>query len=87
MLNGMKCALCGKGVMFGHSVSHAKNRTRKIFKPNLHRSHVTLNGVTRRVKLCTKCLRTVKKEMLASKTSTVSTVVESSEVPQVAAAV
>ncbi len=47
--------------MFGHNVSHAKNRTRKIFKPNLHRSHVMLNGVARRVKLCTKCLRTVKK--------------------------
>lgn len=63
MLSGNKCALCGKGIMVGHNVSHAKNRTRKVFKPNLHSARVVLNGVSRRVKLCTKCLRTVKKEM------------------------
>ncbi|MBI2195474.1 MAG: 50S ribosomal protein L28 [Candidatus Levybacteria bacterium] len=63
MLKGLKCAICKKGIMVGHNVSHAKNRTRKIFKPNLHMARVTINGVTRRVKLCTKCLRTIKKEM------------------------
>ncbi|HCS78193.1 TPA: 50S ribosomal protein L28, partial [Patescibacteria group bacterium] len=38
MAKGMKCANCGKGIMIGHRVSHAKNRTRRIFKPNLHKS-------------------------------------------------
>ncbi len=51
-MSGMKCQACGKGVMYGHNVSHAKNRTRKIFKPNLH----TFKGM----KYCVKCLREVK---------------------------
>lgn len=53
----MKCDNCGKGVMYGHNVSHAKNRTRKIFKPNLHSARVVINGARQKVKLCTKCLR------------------------------
>ena len=55
-MSGMKCDNCGKGVMYGHNVSHAKNRTRKIFKPNLH----TFKGM----KYCTKCLRKVKGALL-----------------------
>jgi large subunit ribosomal protein L28 len=58
-----QCFNCGKGIMYGHNVSHAKNRTRKIFKPNLHSARITLNGVQKRVKLCTKCQRTLKKSI------------------------
>ena len=57
----MKCSSCGKGVMYGHNVSHSKRRTRKIFKPNLHSTRVVLNGQSMRLKLCTKCQRTFKK--------------------------
>lgn len=53
-MKGLKCDNCGKGVMYGHNVSHAKNRTRKIFKPNLH--------VYKGMRLCTKCLRKVKSQ-------------------------
>jgi large subunit ribosomal protein L28 len=56
----LRCANCGKGVMYGHNVSHAKNRTRKIFKPNLHSAKITVGTTSKRVKLCTKCLRTLK---------------------------
>ncbi len=75
--------------MIGHNVSHAKNRTRKVFKPNLHSTRTLILGVSRRVKLCTKCLRTLKRgvvkeaEKLAAKKSTV----VSPEVPQVPAVV
>lgn len=55
-MSGFKCDNCGKGVMYGHNVSHAKNRTRKIFKPNLH----NFKGM----RLCTKCLRKVKSSKL-----------------------
>jgi large subunit ribosomal protein L28 len=51
------CFNCGKGVMYGHNVSHAKNRTRKIFKPNLHSAKIEVSGTNKRVKLCTKCQR------------------------------
>ena len=57
----MKCANCGKGVMYGHNVSHSKRRTQKIFKPNLHSSRIDTGNGFVRVKLCTKCLRTFKK--------------------------
>ena len=57
MSTGFKCYNCGKGVYVGHNVSHAKNRTRKVFKPNLHPAKITVSGTTMRVRLCTKCLR------------------------------
>ena len=60
MGTGMKCANCGKGVMYGHNVSHAKNRTRKIFKPNLHMAKIVVDGTAKHVRLCTKCLRMYK---------------------------
>lgn len=56
----MKCANCGKGVMYGHNVSHSKRRTRKIFKPNLHVARILINGTHHKLKLCTKCLRMFK---------------------------
>ena len=46
--------------MYGHNVSHAKNRTRKIFKPNLHSTKIAVNGAFKRVRLCTKCQRVLK---------------------------
>jgi len=46
--------------MYGHNVSHSKRRTRRIFKPNLHVVRVEVGGVTKRMKLCSKCLRLLK---------------------------
>jgi large subunit ribosomal protein L28 len=74
----MKCFNCGKGVMYGHNVSHAKNRTRKIFKPNLHNSRIKVGGITKTMKLCTKCLRLWKNAIKPQ-------VVEKTEAPVVAA--
>lgn len=56
-----KCDNCGKGVMYGHNVSHAKNRTKRLFKPNLHAVRMVEDGRSSRVRLCTKCLRRYKK--------------------------
>lgn len=57
MRKGLRCYNCGKGIMVGHNVSHAKNRTRKVFKPNLHPAKIVVEGTSMRVRLCTKCLR------------------------------
>jgi large subunit ribosomal protein L28 len=54
------CFNCGKGIMYGHNVSHAKNRTRKIFKPNLHSARIIVGGTAKKVRLCTKCIRKFK---------------------------
>ena len=56
---------CGKGVMYGHNVSHSKRRTRKVFKPNLHSARIQTTTGFVRLKLCTKCLRTIKKVQLS----------------------
>ena len=64
-MSGMKCDICGKGVMYGHAVSHAKNRTKRLFKVNLHVARITIGGFSKRLRLCTKCLRRAKKEMFA----------------------
>ena len=57
-----KCAISGKGPMAGNNVSHAKNRTRRRFLPNLRSVKITLeDGTTKRVKISAKELRTLKK--------------------------
>ncbi|RKZ01768.1 MAG: 50S ribosomal protein L28 [Candidatus Hydrothermota bacterium] len=56
-----RCDICGKGVMFGHRVSHAHNLTKRKWKPNLHKITIMKNGKKVRVKVCTKCLRKVQK--------------------------
>ena len=67
MSTGQRCYNCGKGIMVGHNVSHAKNRTRKIFKPNLHSARIKVDGTSMKVKLCTKCLRQIKNPKLVMK--------------------
>lgn len=51
------CGLCGKGSDFGNLVSHAKNRTKTIRKPNLHSAKILLDGKKVKMRLCTKCIR------------------------------
>jgi large subunit ribosomal protein L28 len=60
----MKCMYCGKGIMYGHNVSHSKRRTPRTFKPNLHNARVKTTTGYVRLKLCTKCLRILKKIQL-----------------------
>jgi len=52
------CAICGKGRQVGYNVSHANNRTKKIWKPNLQRVKAIQEGTVRRIYVCTRCLRT-----------------------------
>jgi len=56
-----RCEITGKGVMSGNNVSHAVNRTRRRFLPNLQsntlQSDILGEGV--RLKLSTKAIRTI----------------------------
>ena len=51
-----RCYVCDKGVAFGNNVSHANNRTRRTWKPNLQVARVVADGKTIKVKVCTRCL-------------------------------
>jgi large subunit ribosomal protein L28 len=52
------CEYCGKRPQVGNNVSHAHNKTKRRFNPNLQRVRTVENGQVRRVKVCTRCLRT-----------------------------
>ena len=56
-----RCELTGKGVMVGNTVSHALNRTRRRFLPNLLNVSLISEALERTVKLriCANALRTV----------------------------
>jgi large subunit ribosomal protein L28 len=57
-----RCMLSGKGPMSGNNVSHAKNRTKRRFLPNLRTVRISLeDGTTRKIKISAKELRTLKK--------------------------
>lgn len=63
-----KCKLTGKGPMTGHNVSHAQNRTKRRWLPNLQRKSIYVPELGRsvRVRLSTRALRTVTKKGLMS---------------------
>lgn len=55
-----KCEVCGKGVTTGFQLSHSHIRNKRVWKPNLQRVRVVLNGSPKRVLVCTRCLRSGK---------------------------
>lgn len=63
-----KCELCGKGVVIGkdgtyrHGGRWARRapKVRRVWKPNLRVAKVTIGGQTKRMRICTKCLKKVK---------------------------
>jgi large subunit ribosomal protein L28 len=38
-------------------VSHANNKTKRVFSPNLQRVKALVKGATKRIRVCTRCLR------------------------------
>jgi large subunit ribosomal protein L28 len=52
-----KCAICGKGPSFGNNVSHANNKTRTVWYPNLQKIKAVRNGSVSTLKVCTRCIR------------------------------
>jgi len=55
-----QCAVCGKGPSVGHNVSHANNKTKRRWSPNLQRVRANLEGTVKYIKVCTSCLRSGK---------------------------
>jgi len=54
------CEFCGKRRMAGNNVSHSKRHTKRVFRPNIQRVRALINGAVRKVKICTRCLRSGK---------------------------
>jgi len=75
----MFCYHCGKGALYGRSHTHHRGvaggrwkkrapKTQRIFLPNLQAVMIMEEGAEKRVKLCNKCLKRVKKDMTDGKT-------------------
>ncbi len=51
------CDICDKKPQSGNNVSHANNKTRRTFNPNLQTVRAVVNGANLRIRVCTRCLR------------------------------
>jgi large subunit ribosomal protein L28 len=51
------CEICGKKPSFGKSVSHSHRRTNRRWNPNIQRIRAVVGGSTKRVDVCTSCIR------------------------------
>jgi large subunit ribosomal protein L28 len=52
------CSVCGKGPASGNNVSHAHNKTRRRWLPNLQTVKIQdEGGENRRIRVCTKCIK------------------------------
>ena len=56
------CSICGKGYSAGNSRSHALNITKRIYRPNIHKTTVEVDGVVQKAYVCTKCMKGSKKD-------------------------
>lgn len=74
----MECYHCGKTAMKGRSHTHHRGvaggrwkkraqKTLRVFKPNLQRVKIELDGKETRVKLCSKCMKRIKKDIIDGK--------------------
>ncbi len=54
------CTVCGKKRVTGNNVSHANNRTKRVFMPNLQRMRIQTEHGVRKLHVCTRCLRSGK---------------------------
>ncbi|MCX6566826.1 MAG: 50S ribosomal protein L28 [Candidatus Aminicenantes bacterium] len=54
------CDICGKGPVFGNSVSHSHKSSPKKWKPNLQHVKTKTDSGNKFVWACTRCLRSGK---------------------------
>lgn len=58
-----KCEICERGQKFGIQVSHSHRRSNRTWKPNVKKVKMTIDGVTKRMVVCTSCMRSNKKSV------------------------
>jgi len=51
------CDVCGKKPVLGYSISHAHNKTKKRWYPNLQTVKAIRDGQTARLRVCTGCIK------------------------------
>jgi len=51
------CDLCQKKPKSGNNVSHANNKTKRVFNPNIQTVRAVVEGANKKIRVCTRCLR------------------------------
>lgn len=59
------CEVCGRGPQFGNRISHAHNLTKRRWNVNLQPVRALVNGATRKLRVCTACIRAGKVQKAA----------------------
>ncbi len=55
------CEMCGKHKQSGNNVSHSNLHTKRVFRPNIQKTTLIVNGRKEKRTLCTRCMRTMAK--------------------------
>lgn len=59
------CEVCGRGPKFGHRISHAHNVTKRRWNLNLQTVRAIVNGASKRIRVCTSCIKNGKVQKAA----------------------
>jgi len=59
------CAICGKQPSVGNNVSHANNKTKRRWEPNLQEVRAKVGNSVKRIRVCTRCIRNGKVQKVA----------------------
>ncbi len=51
------CAVCGKGKVFGNKVTFSNKKNPRTWSANIRSVKAVVNGTTKRINVCTRCLR------------------------------
>lgn len=66
----MRCEICGKTTVFGNKVAHDRmyvnGRRPKKIRPNLHTVHLETPSGRKKMTVCTRCMRTLRKKQQAN---------------------
>jgi large subunit ribosomal protein L28 len=54
------CETCGKRRGIGNNVSHANNKSKRTWQPNLQTVHAKVGAGTKTMTVCTRCIRSGK---------------------------
>lgn len=54
------CDICGKGKKSGNTVTFSHRLIKRTWSPNLRKVRAVVDGTTKRINVCTRCLRSGK---------------------------
>ncbi len=57
-----KCDICGKGKTFGSNLTFSHRKINRSWAPNIRKIKAVVNGKTKKINVCTRCLRSGKVE-------------------------